>query len=343
MVNLQVPAEVLKKHMFSFFPSLKKYPEKYLPLIFNDESSVPKHLAYLCPLCLKHFIYCIPTQLRYSTTFSLDHFPPENLNGKLTVLVCKLCNNSAGTFYESKFKELVEKECFNRKIPNSKIRTNVKISNVRGWHGGKFSIDQTGQFRFDLTTNQTKNLPELAQWENQPIGDWEMNATIKSLDEKKLTKSLLKTAYLYSFNQWGYHFVFSTSGNIIREVLNGDKNYPINIPSIWLDNKNDGIEFEKINTGVTFISEPKELQSIFVNIPIELKDLKYKCIIPIQIPNPMATNIEEMQRINQSIVNEKPITIKMSPINFPHLAMEDSFMYTWNALLEQFNLESNFR
>lgn len=337
MLSLQISDEVLKKHMFSFFPSLKQYSTKYLHLIFSDESAIPEHMAYLCPLCLKNFIYYIPTQLRWSEVFSLDHFPPEDLNGKLTVLVCKPCNNNAGASYESKFSELIEKQCFNQKIPKAKINTNVKISNVRGWHRGKFSIDETGQYRFDLTTNQTKNLPELAEWENKAIGDWEMNATIKDGDENKLIKSLLKTSYLYCFNHWGYHFAFSASANLIRDVLNGHRSYPISIPSIWLDNKIEGIELEKITTGVTFISEPKELQSIFVNIPIKLKHIKYKCIIPIQIPNPTERSIEEMKRINQSILNEKSVTIKIAPVNFPHPAMENSFLYTWNALLQKFN------
>ncbi|CAN5622716.1 hypothetical protein BH11BAC3_BH11BAC3_18650 [soil metagenome] len=337
MVKLEVSDEVLKNNLLRFFPSLKQYPEKYLSLIFNDTSNVPEHMAYVCPLCLQNFIYYIPSQLRWSEAFSLDHFPPEDVNGKLAVLVCKPCNNNSGSAYESNFSELVEKECFNKKIPNSKLNTTVTISDVRGWHKGKFSIDESGQYRFGLTTNQTKNLPELAEWENSPVGDWEMNATIKHTDEIKFVKSLLKTAYLYCFNHWGYSFVFSKSAHIIRQVLNGEAIYPINIPSIWLDNKSGGIEIEKINTGVIFISEPKELQSIFVNIPVELKHLNYKCVIPIQIPNPTEECIEEIQRINRLFVDEKNVTIKMAPINFPHPGMEDSFSYTWNSLLQQFN------
>ena len=165
MVKLEVSDEVLKSHLFSFFPSLKQYPEKYLSLIFNDTSNLPEHLAYVCPICLQNFIYYIPTQLRWSEAFSLDHFPPEDVSGKLTVLVCKPCNNNAGSTYESNFSELVEKECFNKKIPNSKLNTTVTISDIRGWHKGKFSINESGQYRFDLTTNQAKNLPELAKWE----------------------------------------------------------------------------------------------------------------------------------------------------------------------------------
>jgi VCBS repeat-containing protein len=255
------------------------------------------------------------------------------------VLVCKTCNNKAGSEYESKLSEIIEKECFNKKIPKSTVKASVTISDIRGWHKGKFSIDEDGQYKFDLTTNQTKNLPELAQWENEVVGDWEMKVTIKHADETKLVKALIKTVYLYCFNHWGYSFIFSNSCHLMRQVLSEQKSYPIKIPSILLDFKSDKFnsKIEGFHTGVVFISEPKTVQSIFVNIPIELKHLSYKCLIPIQIPNPTDQSIEEMQRINKLLLKEKSISVKLAPIDFPDPYMQNSFSYTWNSLLSQFN------
>lgn len=336
MKKLEVSDGELKKHFLGFFPSLRQYPDKYLPYIFNNPIDAPEHMAYLCPLCLKNFIYYEPTQLRWSEAFSLDHFPPESVNGKLSVLVCKPCNNNAGRTYEAQFKEIVEKECFNKKIPNSSISSAVTISNVRGWHKGKFWINESGEYAFKLATNQTKNLPELATWETNPVGDWEMNATIKYVDQIKFSKTLLKAAYLFCFYQWGYSFVFSNSGELMRQSFGGIHNYPIEIPSIWLDNKSTGFDLDSIASGPVFIAEPKELQSIFINIPIELVDLQYKCIIPVQIPNPITASSKHMQEINCRILSQESVIIKIAPINFPHPAMVDSFSYTWTSLLEQF-------
>ncbi len=337
MQNLEVSDEDLKKHLFSFFPSLRKYPNEYLSLVLTDPKESPEHMAYLCPLCLKNFIYYVPTQLIWSESFSLDHFPPEDLNGKLSVLVCKPCNNTAGSLYEAQLNEIVERECFNKKVANSTINSKVTISDVRGWHRGKFSINETGEYKFKLATNQTKNLPELAEWQKKPVGNWEMNATIKDTDEIKLMKSLFKATYLYCFNQWGYSFIFSESGKLIRDAIREPSTYPIKIPSIWLDNKSPNIDLESIIHGVIFISEPKELQSIFVNIPLELVHLNYKCIIPIQIPSPISESVKKMQEINDHILAQQIVTMKIAPINFPHPAMEDSFCYTWSSLMNQFN------
>lgn len=337
MKKLEVSRKELKKHFSRFFPSLLQYPEKYLPYILKSHADAPEHMAYLCPLCLKNFIFYTPPQLRWSEAFSLDHFPPESVNGKLSVLVCKPCNNNAGKTYEAQVKEIVEKECFNRKIPNSSINSAVKISGVRGWHKGKFWINESGEYAFKLTTNQTKNLPELAEWEAKPVGEWEMNATIKHTNEINFSKTLLKAAYLFCFYQWGYSFVFSTSGELMRQSLEENQNYPIQIPSIWLDNKSTGADLDNIIPGVIFISEPKELQSIFVNISLELVELKYKCVIPIQIPSPIPENLKQLQDVNNQIVSQETVTIKIAPINFPHPAMVDSFSFTWTSLLKQFN------
>lgn len=337
MKNLEVSDDDLKKHLFNFFPSLRQYPKEYLSLILINPIEIPEHMAYLCPLCLKNFIYYVPTQLIWSESFSLDHFPPEDLKGKHSVLVCKPCNNNAGSLYEAQLKEIVERECFNKKVANSTINSKVTISDVRGWHSGKFSINENEEYTFELATNQIKNLPELADWQNKPVGAWKMNATIKDTDEVKLAKSLLKATYLYCFYQWGYSFVFSESGKLLRDAIKEPSTYPIKIPSIWLDNKSPNVDLKSITPGVIFISEPKEFQSIFVNIPLELVHLNYKCIIPIQIPSPVLENIKKMQEINDNILAQQIITMKIAPINFPHPGMEDSFSYTWSSLLNQFN------
>ncbi len=335
MKKLEVSQGELKKHLFGFFPSLRQYPDKYLSHIFRNPADATEHMAYLCPLCLKNFIYCITTQIRWSETFSLDHFPPESVNGRSTILVCKPCNNNAGETYESKVKEIIENECFNRKIPNSSINSSVMISEVRGWHKGKFWVNESGEYGFKLTTNQTKNLPELAKWNSDPVGDWEMKATINHINEVNFSKTLLKAAYLYCFSQWGYSFAFSTSGELMRKSFIGQQNYPIKVPFIWFDNKSKDIDFNSIIPGVVFLAEPKKLQSIFVNIPIELVELKYKCIIPIQIPNPSSENLTQLLDVNKQLLSQK-VTVKIAPINLPPPAMVDSFSNTWSALLKQF-------
>lgn len=335
MKRLEVSQVELKKHLKSFFPSLAQYPDKYLSYIFRNPAAVNKHMAYLCPLCLQNFIYCSTTQVLCSETFSLDHYPPESVCGKLTVLVCKPCNNYAGETYESKLREIIEKECFNRKIPSSSINSQVTISDVRGWHKGKFFINESGEYEFKLTTNQTKNLPELAEWNINPIGDWELTATVNHLNELNFSKTLLKAAYLFCFSHWGYSFAFSSSGQLMRDSLNDKQIYPIKIPSIWLDNKSTNADFNCIIQGVVFITEPKRLQSIFVNLPIEIEEFKYKCIIPIQIPNPSSENLKQLVRVNNQILSQS-VTVKIAPINFPAPAMLDSFSSTWFSLLKQF-------
>lgn len=335
--QLEVSDNDLKNHFRNFSFSLSQYKEEYIPLIFKAKSRIPEHLCYLCPICLKNFIFFSPPKIRFTASFSLDHFPPENVGGSLTVLVCKSCNNKAGHDYEAKFKETIERECFHKKIEKAKIPTITTISNIRGWHRSHLDIDADGNYRFGLSSNDRKNPPELNEWKKKSKNDWEMKVTIRHPDEKKFVKTLLKTAYLYCFNHWRYDFVFSKVGTLFRKVLTDESEYPVKVPLLWLDNKSNTYEFDKIHQGVIFISAPKGMQSIFVNIPCELKHLGYKCILPIPIPNPTEKGIEEMKRIGKYLKENINVDTTMAPINPPNPQMIDSFLFTWESLINQFN------
>jgi hypothetical protein len=51
-MQLEISESNLKRFILKFFPSLIKYPDQYLPTIFDKYSSPTNHLTYLCPLCL---------------------------------------------------------------------------------------------------------------------------------------------------------------------------------------------------------------------------------------------------------------------------------------------------
>src|SRR3954454_153888 len=103
---MNIPKEILDQHFRYLTFSLFQFPEKYYHLIFKKDAVVPKHVAYLCPLCVNNFIILLEQGLIPSTDFSLDHFPPESVGGTLKLLTCKKCNNDAGRLYEA---ELVKK------------------------------------------------------------------------------------------------------------------------------------------------------------------------------------------------------------------------------------------
>jgi len=73
-----------------------------------------------------------------------------------------------------------------------------------------------------------------------------------------VSRALLKAAYLYCFGNWGYDFVFSTAGNVVLNALNGELNYPINVPIAWWGNEIKEKGLGDFPLGSCLIQEPKE-------------------------------------------------------------------------------------
>ena len=133
--------------------------------------------------------------------------------------------------------------------------------------------------------------------------DWEATLTIKRPDDKKILKAVLKTAYLICFINWGYDFVFSTNGNLIREVSNGTNKYPTDTLLYWFDKNRPVIN--QIPKGLCLIEKPLEMHSYIVNVPLKIDG--YYSIASILIPLcdveswKKLKNIEDFQKNNQSI------------------------------------------
>ncbi|MDB5198067.1 MAG: hypothetical protein JWO92_30 [Chitinophagaceae bacterium] len=335
-MNFSISDNDLKKYLFKFFGSLSQYPQNYLPLIFDYYTDVPKHLAYVCPLCLKSIFYTENIVRHFTDNFSLDHFPPKNVGGKQKMMICKKCNNTAGYSYENSLKDRVIREAYNRKINNIEVSAKTNIENVKGWLHGAVSITDTGDTVFRLTDKAKNRIPPLTMKQNETNNGgkgFKMNITISEIDKKKATKALLKTAYLYCFDYWGYEFVFSFAGKLLRDVLNDIAKYPIDIPTLWFDNKAEIHKGIQIPTGMVFIQKPKEIMSMFVNIPLSIKQNDYKCIVPIQIPNPDDIKFENMIRVQQFFYDNpsQQIFIKPMPFEF-NMHYPNPYSKSWEEL-----------
>jgi hypothetical protein len=335
-MKLEVSQHDLKKYLFKFFGSLEQYPEKYLQLVFKEYNQPTKHLAYVCPLCLQHFFYAEGAAWYYKTPFSLDHFPPKNVGGKSKMLICKDCNNKAGHSYENSFRERVLKEGYNRKVPNISVPAMSNLVNAKGWMHSNVSLNEDGTLGIKLNEKALNRIPPLTDYQHKTNNDgkgFKMDILIQKVDDKKVAKAILKTAYLYCFDYWGYDFVFSFAGELFRKVLENRCDYPLKVPTLWFDNKAEIHKGINIPTGMVFIQKPREILSMFVNVPAVIKEMEYKCIIPVQIPNPTDNDFSQMKKIQQFFDDYPSHQVHMRPIpyqfsmNFPK-----PYLKTWEEL-----------
>ena len=335
-MSFNISDKDLKKYLFKFFGSLRQYPDSYLPLIFEYYDKVPEHLAYVCPLCLKNAFYTENTTRHFTDSFSLDHYPPQNVGGAQKIMICKKCNNTAGHSFENSLRERVVMEAYNRKIPNIEIPAKSNIERVKGWLHGSVSITEEGSTVFKLA-NKTKNrITPLSEEEKKSNNDgkgFKLNVTIPDINKKKVTKGLLKTAYLYCFDYWGYEFVFSAAGELIRKVLNDEAEYPIDTPTLWFDNKASIHTGVDIPIGMVCIQKPKEILSMFVNIPMNIKQNNYKCIVPIQIPHPNDTDFKDLVRVQQFLYDNPSHQVFIRPMPFEFsMHFPNPYTKSWEEL-----------
>lgn len=335
-MSLEISQDELVKYLLKFYPSLRQYPGRYLPLVFEQYGEVPKHFAYLCPLCLVNVFYTQDKNWHYTDSFSMDHYPPQNVKGRKKMMVCKTCNNTAGYSYEKYFKETVLREAYSRKVRNTKIPARSVLDNVPGWLPGSVVVDDDGSVNFQISPKHRHRItpltPEQQKSNNNGKG-FTIQIRMDAVDEKKALKAILKTAYLFCFDYWGYDFVFSVAGQLIRDVLNDKANYPIPVPTLWYDNKAEVHQGIKIPTGMVFIDKPNEYRSMFVHIEAEIKEIDYRCIIPVQIPHPDDNDFLDVKRVQQFFTANPLHQIVIKPIDFEFtLAFPNPYSRTWEEI-----------
>lgn len=333
-----VKREVLLEHLVRFFPSLRRYPEKYLYLFGIDSTNPPEHVAYICPLCLKNWILVEAVNgVSMNVDFSPDHYPPKSVAERLvfSVLTCKDCNSTAGTIYDHSLKSFMQASAFKKRIPNATVSVISQISKVQGRYPGRLNVDANGELEISLKPFEKLHAPFLDQFIERSKAklDWQIELTIKTVDEKLLGKALLKAAYLLCFEAWGYEFVFSDNGNRIRQVLNGKLEYPVNL-SQWID---DHIKFDqgtKVPLGLCYIQHPLECRTFIANFVLTDKDTQCRAMASVLLPNPTSAGWEDLNRVQNLFLSNSQLQIHIEHVRefFLNDRVFDGYTRSWEHL-----------
>lgn len=331
-LNKNITAEILLDH-FRYFQLSQFFLEKYKKIVFREDATIPFHLAYLCPLCLEKYIVLHGNDLNLNTEFSLDHIPPKSIGGTLMLITCKKCNNDAGK-YEAELEFKLNYGSFCERHIDSEIgNTKFKISGVEGNYKSFLKVSEDGMPIIHFPTN-AKETPYLNNWLNNldNMDNWSVTFTIPTPNDKNTVKALLKSAYLISFFYWGYEFAYSKNGDFIRKVLNDKEEYPMNNPVIWC-NKHSLKSETDLPFGIGIIESPVELQSYYVNIPIEKNGTTYIAII--LIPNPTEEGWGKLKDINSYLINNNLKEVRFKPL-FPSLPkVTNGYNSIWESFINK--------
>lgn len=289
-IKQPIPIEFFDQTFRYFFPSLVCFRKIYFPLMFQTEDSIERHVAYICPLCTENYLILDKNGLRATSEFSHEDFPQKNVSGNSKILTCKTCNNEAGHKFEHELVKEVERRAINYKAK-------IRIEGVQGHYKGSIEQKQERVFSFDFKEKLKEDAVFLKKWIETPLPDNEFKIQIKTtpVDNNKVAKALLKTAYLFCFRNWGYDFIFSLNAERLRELLQVTGNDPSFLLAFWLDGKNHNLN--EIPTGLCSLKTSSDLTSFIVNIPI--RRTNYEGIASVIIPSSGEEGWKEALNIKQ--------------------------------------------
>lgn len=303
---MSITIEKLAHHFARFGRSLKNYPDQYLPIFFRDPSVAVEHIGYLCPLCLKTGIICSESLgTGFFKPFSEDHFPPKSVGGTLELLVCKDCNDHAGHAFDYVLKDRLSELSFEKRIPNAILGARSQIDGLasKGFNGF-FQIDQQGEITISFKRNENDRIPPLDEWTEKAAKGlpWKVDATIKRTDQRKIDQAILKAAYLHCFLHWGYEFAFSTTGERIRDVIRGERNYPIRTDQIIIDKETPADAPEGIPLGVCKLVAPQSVDCFIVSMKLSDIQTGYTVLVIVPIPGPSTGDWDSLPLILNTII-----------------------------------------
>ena len=192
-----------------------------------------------CPICLTSFTRDAVEKGLYVT---LEHAPPETLDGSVKCLTCSKCNSSAGGKLDQ------AAAMMNRAIMDRKAGRGIKVElDVCGTKQttylspeGTVDTKSVGRRTSDPAMMQMRNQMRdrlrgqkvvlLTEMKRRPDSDWDINKgitiTLKQPSPNHVMVSWLRSAYLMVFSllgQGGYRYAESEAIRPIREqIMNPD-------------------------------------------------------------------------------------------------------------------------
>lgn len=195
--------------------------------------------TYLCPLCCSRF--WLREAADGSVTdgdLSLDDAPPlamKNADGRVKVLVCRICNNTAGSLVEADLSHYWRQVSFVRQQPDGPFPATLQMGsesvNVEARYlpadseGGPFTLSVVGgpPGTHDHPETHARMWAEVDRIHDE--GTWDGTAfTVtpkRGFKHKQVSVALLKSAYLIAFARFGYRWALAASMTPIRNVVAG--------------------------------------------------------------------------------------------------------------------------
>jgi hypothetical protein len=289
--------------------AIKRHPNIHIDPDEND--------IFVCPLCFRYFRKDETFENPEDVFITIEHVPPKALGGKKVTLTCIECNNWSGYNLDSHLLHNFDVIDFIEGIPGSEVDTKIIINDDISLTG---TASFTAEGKIEILYDPKRSSPNEVYRAQQPENLTPSSINIKfSGKQGRVSKqrrpecSLLRTAYLLAFMEFGYGFLINSGLSLIRGQL---KNPTEEVLPAWGISR---VGFPDESLGINIIKEPSDLQSFLVifDVLTRLRSIRYG----VMLPGPTFPGINIYKTLSDFSINQNNLEIK-----FSHIPHDDIFI-----------------
>lgn len=247
---------------------------------------LPESGGYICPIGFS--MHSVDDLLEGSANqLTLEHSPPDSLDGKAICLVRKDINSTTGHSIDKKIFDWIQAKGFKEGKIGIRGIVNLGLPKLKNISGDISIAKEHGEVL--ITVNPGDKNFKLLKKEVFDKGIWDgQQFKVELKFQEKIGHSqkaaFLKYAYLLAFSKVGYSLLFGPKWlvnphfeKVRRQIINPNENIIQDIPVIL--NKGPRID------GLGIVTDPEELRSLFVTFPVSYKGLKYYYTVILPAPD----------------------------------------------------------
>jgi len=298
-----------------FSMNLSFLGEKISPL----KNLIPEGGSYICPLALTvHKSSCLNEGT--SNQLSLEHVPPESLDGKPICLIRKDLNSRFGHTVDKNILQTIMAKRFFKGESSIKGKVSYNLPRLQHVHA---NITILPGDVIDIVINPGAKNMSLIEKEIINKGKWHglqqnLSFNIPANNEMEFKVALLRYAYLTAFADLGYALIFGPKQfinphyeKIRQQILNPREKVIPFIPAII----NNNIPFE----GIGIVTSPEEMKSFISIFPLTLKGkTDYYSVF---LPAPDARGFSAYHHFHKNVGVANTINLKLTKIK--PIALDD--------------------
>ncbi|MFB6876884.1 HNH endonuclease [Streptomyces sp. NBC_00487] len=215
---------------------------------------------YACPCCL----YAFPLEAVAAQKLTIEHVPPEALDGKGMLLTCKRCNNDAGRDFDShaqmraEFYNMLAGKGTKRPLRAVFEAGDTRVNGVAQSAGNGWFLEGVPKQNHPAMLDAHETELRAASESGETAG---IKFTVKArFSSKHADVSWVRSAYLAAFSALGWSYILQPALNPIREQIKPGS--PATLPSIIGFNPSHDARLRQI----MIVEKPEELSSVVVRI-----------------------------------------------------------------------------